>query len=142
MTHWQRRQFRAQAKLVEDASKHLEQRDYAHAIWQLGIALGLLSPHLFPAVEKPYYSHLRPAAQLKYPLTAQPTGQRLLEKRLVRWRSETAAAEIAAAAVVNAVAAVVNAAVVNAVAVNAAVSGAENGVENGVENEVVAEALI
>ena len=58
LTHWQRRQFRAQAKLVE-ASKHLEQRDYAHAIWQLGIALGLYPPTFF-RLSRALYSHLGP----------------------------------------------------------------------------------
>lgn len=45
LTPWQRRHFRAQSKLVE-ASKYLEQRDYAVAVAQMILAVGLYPPIL------------------------------------------------------------------------------------------------
>jgi glycosyltransferase involved in cell wall biosynthesis len=46
LTPWQRRRFRAQAKLVE-AGKHLEQRNYRLAMSRMVVALGLYPPTLF-----------------------------------------------------------------------------------------------
>ena len=46
LTPWQRRRFRAQAKLVE-AGKHLQQRNYALAMARIVVALGLYPPTLF-----------------------------------------------------------------------------------------------
>lgn len=45
LTRWQRRHFRTQSKLVE-ASKYLEQRDYAVAAAQMILAIGLYPPIL------------------------------------------------------------------------------------------------
>lgn len=45
LTRWQRRHFRAQSKLVE-ASKYLEQRDYAVAVAQIIFAIGQYPPIL------------------------------------------------------------------------------------------------